>query len=118
MDKNITISDFINFNSSRGDRYRDIALGNFMILDIYITYDNNNINIKNILNKYTESNSYGHHTLRNILDFNEIKYNKESIIIIKGIKSGKQVIIKYKLCDIYDRHVNYIYGILSKKDEK
>lgn len=64
--------------------------------------------IKHIAKNYKEHAPINDHTLENILLFNELEYNKESIIQIEYFEKGKIVKLEYKVIEIAHLHINNI----------
>jgi len=90
---------------------KTIALGNCVITNLELHNKNEIICVKKIFNKYTENKKYGHHTIKNIITFNDIMYDEETLLVVKGIDGGKMVTNRYYLSEIMDKHVNHIFNI-------
>ena len=64
--------------------------------------------IKKVAKNYKEHSPLNDHTLENILLFNELDYNKESLVKIEYFEKGKLVKLEYKVIEIAHLHINDI----------
>lgn len=79
-----------------------------MIINLDLVNDNEKVCLKNYMIKYKDIEELHHHTLKNILIFNDIKHNENSFINIKLIKDKKMVTQKIPLTNIIDKHINHL----------
>lgn len=63
--------------------------------------------IKELIIKYNDPGQKYQHTLENILIFNDIPYNTESIIDIKMAKNRKISLHIFDYSDVATKHINY-----------
>lgn len=71
-----------------------------------INSEENRICLKELLVKYNDCDKQFNHTVKNILDFNNIEYSDNSKLNIKVIKNKKIISEEKILKDIYNVHIN------------
>lgn len=102
---NLTLNDVLNvLQNAQPD-------GN-MLNCIFLTFELVNPNddticLKNLIVKYKELEEDYCHTLKNIFEFNNIKYFDDSIINVKVAKNRKITSFNIPLNDVYNKHINY-----------
>uniref|UniRef100_A0A6C0ACM7 Uncharacterized protein n=1 Tax=viral metagenome TaxID=1070528 RepID=A0A6C0ACM7_9ZZZZ len=64
--------------------------------------------IKQVAKSYKEHSPLNDHTLENILLFNDLDYNKESLVKIEYFEKGRMIKLEYKVIDIAHLHINDI----------
>lgn len=68
--------------------------------------------LKNFIIKYKDTHEEFDHTLKNILIFNDVKFNEEtSQIKIQMFNNGKMIIKTLPLAEIIDKHINYFNNL-------
>ena len=72
--------------------------------------DNKSVCLKNFIIKYKDVYGDYEHTLKNILIFNNIKFDENtSSVIIQLFKNNKMVTKTIPLTDIYNKHINFVH---------
>jgi hypothetical protein len=89
-------------NESTEETMLDAIIFKFDLINDSYTAD-----LKNLIMKYRDTNNNYHHSIRNILLFNNIHFNDESTLNIKLMKNKKMVIKNISLRGISDQHINY-----------
>ena len=105
---NISIDDIIEYKSIDDNHPTNYILMKF---DIFDPDTKEIICFKKYLLNYRDKNETYQNTLRNIIEFNEIKLSKNSTIDIVIYKKGKKISHIYKLSELIDVHINYFYKI-------
>lgn len=105
VSKKLTLEDISN-------RLPNIQLDDVMINCIFLNFDlvdkeNNTVCLKEFITKYKDLDEQYHHTLKNILIFNNIEYCENSIINIKLVKNKKIMTFDMSFKDVGDKHINY-----------
>jgi len=90
----------------------NIELDNTMLKNILVVCDliikDEKYCLKKLFIKYKDINMQYNHTLKNILIFNKIKYEDNSILNIKLIKNKKILNSSFKINDILEKHIYYL----------
>ena len=76
-----------------------------------INSENEKICLKEFLIKYKDTQEKHDNTLKNIIKFNDIKYNDNSLINIKFFKNKKMIFHQVLLKNVYNNHINYFLNI-------
>jgi hypothetical protein len=113
IDKNMMVNQdtiiFDNILDQLNNAKPDDTLSEHIILNLELINDENNKTcLKNFILKYKDKEEQYHHTLQNILIFNNISYNDDSSVEIKLIKDRKIVSKVIPIKEIHDKHINYI----------
>jgi len=95
------------------DRFKTIPLDKIpkskhMVTKIELHHNDDKQCIKKYINIYSD-NDGDHSTIGNVFMFNEIDNDDDSSIYIEYFKTGKIIKSKYKLKDIRNRHIDFIY---------
>jgi len=69
--------------------------------------ENNVMCIKKHIMLYNDNDGMFHHTLKNILTFNDIDFHDDMSINITILKDGEVIKKTYVLKDVADHHINY-----------
>lgn len=74
-----------------------------------LVYDNNDkLCLKKYVEMYNDDNMECHHTIKNIMTFNMIKYDPDAVICIEYFKDGSFIKKEYKVIDVYNSHINQV----------
>lgn len=111
IDKNHTELEGVNFEQLN-HKLDNTLVDNDMLKRMFINFylvnsEEERICLKNFLTKYKDMDEKCHHTLENILIFNDIPHLEDSYILIKYRKDGKFVTYKESLKEVYNKHINY-----------
>jgi hypothetical protein len=115
-EKTIIIEDNILSLYDVAYKLKTVTPDDTMIDTIFITFelintDNNKVCLKELILKYKDLNCEYQHTLENIFEFNNIKYDKESRINIKVFKNKKMVSFDLPFQDVRSKHINHFLNL-------
>jgi len=99
---------FNNLNKQLNVVVPDNTMMKHILLNFDIVNDKNILNLKDYIMKYKDTTEQYTNTLQNILLFNNIHHNDNSIICIKLIKDRKMISSGIPLKDIHTKHINTI----------
>lgn len=111
-DESVGVVDILNHIDRVGETKSD-HMGHTIFVNFELETEGGVKCLKKYLVKYKDSTKSHHHTLENILHFNEIDIDKndEVKVRIKYFKNGeiKEMILNFK--DISDEHISYFYEL-------
>ena len=79
-----------------------------LILKFDLIHEGKNICLKDFIIKYKDDENIYDHNLENILQFNNIKFNGESKILLRYFK-GKMIEKEFELKNIKSQHINSFF---------
>ena len=87
-----------------------------MLKHVFLTFElenseNEKICLKKFLVQYKDFNEEYSHTIENILLFNDIESNENSMINVKMFKNIKMINLKIPIIDVRDKHINYFNNL-------
>lgn len=89
----------------------DMTMDDSLISTVIVTFDlitgNDKTCLKEFVMAYKDTEEKYNNTLKNILLFNNIRFNEESIIDIKIYKGRERINKTILLSEVYDNHINY-----------
>lgn len=87
----------------------------YIMTKIEIHHKNNEkVCFKKYVEKYKDANGDHHHTIKNIMLFNDVEYHPESKLVTEFFNNGKMEKVTYDVKDVEDEHINFIS---NKKSE-
>lgn len=101
--------DFKKINNIISNSTIDTSMLKNTVLLFEIVNGDNKICLKNFLNKYKDYNKEYNNTIKNLLDYNGIYYNSNSIVNIKGFFNKKMITKTYNINEILGNHITELY---------
>lgn len=106
--KNV-IQNTMKYIEDNKDKMTEINLPKCLVLKCYLKQDSTETNLKELFQKYA-TETFRNHNIENILKYNEIEYDDNTIIVTTTIKNGKmynlqhniQKFLKKTIFDLYE----------------
>lgn len=120
LDKENTNSEYVTFNDisqkiSGNEEIVDNKNMKYIMTKVEIHYDDSTKTcFKKYVEQYKDIDENYHHTIKNIMLFNNVEYCPKSKFVIELFNKGKLEKNTYHIQDVYDEHINCLS---SEKNE-